>query len=283
MTINNNFSQLQRTGMLFGTIKRAAALHRSRVKARRATKMTLPKFITIPLGDDDNQTITAWARRENGRIQNWIDAEAASDRNEYHTFHQHTRWIDDQDRGRYSRGCRYTRYEYTPTLLSRGKATAGHLVANIDGTRYRYTAPNGWKYGIDSLGIYIRRTKEHRERYRYHLDSDNVRGGLAAMRRAGIDHEAKQRTIARGAPWTRNTQKIIDTVGVWVTLSDSSTAGNCLSGTRTWCHQHDIDARRHVRAAVIQRLVGTHFSVQRVIDAATTRTAADIKRGYCDI
>jgi len=280
MTLNNNYSQLRRTGMLSGTIKRATALHESRVKARRAIKMTLPKFIPIPLGNSDDRTITAWARQENGRIRNWIDAEAASSRSAYH---QHTRWIDDRDCGRYSRRCKYTRYEYVPTMLSRGRATAGHLTANIDGTRYRYTAPNGWKYGIDSLGIYIRRTKEIRENYRYHLDSDNVRGGLAAMRRAGIDHEAKQRTIARGAPWTRKTQEIIDTVGVWATLSDSSTAGNCLSGTRTWCQQNGIDHRRHVCAETLKRLVGTHYSVQRVIDAATARTAADIRRGYCVI
>jgi hypothetical protein len=103
------------------------------------------------------------------------------------------------------------------------------------------------------------------------------------MRRAGIEHEAKQRTIARGAPWTSRTQKMIDTVGVWVSLADSAAAGNCRGGTRTWCQQHDIDHRRHVRAAVLKRLVGTHFSVQRVIDTATARTAADIRRGYCVI
>jgi hypothetical protein len=283
MTLNNNYSQLLRNGMLSGTIKRATALHKSRVRARQTTYTTPPEFITIPLGRNDDQTVTAWARQENGRIQNWIDAEAASDCGAHSTFHRRTRWIDDQDCGRYSRRCKYTRYQYAPTMLSRGRATAGIFVANIDGKRYRYTAPKGWKYGTDSLGIYIRRTGETRTNYRYHMDSDDVRGGLAAMRRAGIDHEAKQRTIARGAPWTSRTQKMIDTVGVWVSLADSAAAGNCRGGTRTWCQQHDIDHRRHVRAAVLKRLVGTHFSVQRVIDTATARTAADIRRGYCVI
>ena len=172
-------------------------------------------------------------------------------------------------------------------MLSRGRATAGHLAANIDGKRYRYTAPNGWEYGTDWLGIYIRRSKETREQYRYHLDSDNVRGGLAAMRQAGIEHEAAQRAAAaqkRSGVATRKADAArLRGVEIWVGIEDSRAVGNCRAGTVAWAIRQGLDHGCHHRARVIERVARSHSTVGAVIDAARRRTLADLARGFCNV
>ena len=275
-----DYQALRRDGKFHGTIKRARALHSARLQARWIAPKDSMKIL-IPLSASDSDKAATAARMDFPRRQNWISPVAGIAPN--NTWQPREIWVVDIDCGTYSRGCKYTRWEYQPRMVSFGYATQTRLYARVGADPFLHRAPKGWLFGIDGLGIYIRRAKETRESFRYHLDSGDVRGGVSAMRRAGIEHEARQRTIARGGPVTRPMQKILDTVGVWVSLSDSVAAGNCLSGTRTWCTWHGIDHRRHVRVATIQRLIGKHPSVQRVIDVATARTAADIKRGYCTI
>jgi hypothetical protein len=86
--------------------------------------------------------------------------------------------------------------DYTPTVASYGRATATRLYASVWAVAYKYRAPRGWKFGNDYLGIYLVRKKEQRHHFRHHLTSDDIRGGLAAMRRAGITHEDNQRAVA---------------------------------------------------------------------------------------
>jgi hypothetical protein len=275
-----DYPALRRAGKLHGTIQRARALHTARLQARWIAPADAMKIL-IPLSASDSDKAATAARTAFPRRRNWTNPAAGLAPN--NNWQPRDVWVVDIDCGTYSRGCKYTRWEYQPRMASFGAVTRTRLYARIGADPFLHRAPKGWLFGTDVLGIYIRRAKEIREGFRYHLDSGDIRGGASAMRRAGMEHEARQRTVARGAPVTRSMQKLLDTVGVWVSLSDSAAAGNCLSGTRTWCAAHGIDYRRHVRVAVIQRLLGEHPSVQRVIDVATARTAADIKRGFCTI
>jgi hypothetical protein len=60
-------------------------------------------------------------------------------------------------------------------------------------------APRGWVFGRDDLGIYVVRVRKKGAVYRYHLTSDDIRGGVAAIRAAGIHHEMEQRAAKRAA------------------------------------------------------------------------------------
>ena len=68
----------------------------------------------------------------------------------------------------------------------------------IDGIR----APRGWAFGRDDLGIYVVRVRKRGAVYPYHLTSDDVRGGVAAIRAAGIRHETSVRQLPHGN-WPR--------------------------------------------------------------------------------
>ena len=76
--------------------------------------------------------------------------------------------------------------------------------------------------------------------FRYHLTSDDVRGGLATMRAAGIQHERRREATKSLREQKRATKareafrKMLPAVGVWVSFEDSQKVGNCASGTISW-------------------------------------------------
>ena len=177
--------------------------------------------------------------------------------------------------------------DYTPTVASYGRVTATRLYASIWAIAYRYRSPRGWTFGTDYLGIYLVRVNERRDRFRYHLTSDDVRGGLAAMRRAALDHEYVVRQTVRIERATVCRQKAdaakLRGVEIWVGLEDSSAVGNCRAGTVTWAARQGLDHGRHHRASVIERFERSHSTVGAVIDAARRRTLADLDRGFCHV
>ena len=111
------------------------------------------------------------------------------------------------------------RSRYVPGPASYGyiSCTGTRLRATVWATHYRYRAPRGWVFGRDDLGIYVVRVRETRVSYRYHLTSADVRGGVAAIRAAGIRHETGQRAAKRAAIAARRLADI-ETQTIEVTL-----------------------------------------------------------------
>ena len=276
--MKTDYSKLKRDGTFSGTIKLAKVKRRHRDDlARHSAPRT--GYRVIPIGDFDAAMVDRMARTDRPRVQRWVGAEAGNktSRGAWGVF--------EDDAGRYSRRCTYRKINYTPWVASYGFATATRLVATVWDERYKYRAPRGWVFGQDDLGIYIRRTQEERENYRYHLSSDDVRGGLSSMRAAGIRHEAEQRAATKRARLQRRIDLVEDAelarYGVWVTVDDSRKAGNCASGTIAWVKRHGFDHRKRYPMKVIARLAASHPSVDRVIEAARSRTRAELAQGFC--
>ncbi len=291
----SNLSALRSKGILTGTIKDAKRKRADRAAAQYSTNKRT-EYRIIELGPDDTREVDLLAYADRPRVQRWAGAKAEGKQSYCRLGGPQSRewlgqssWgVDEVDAGRYSGRCRYRKVDYHPFVRSYGYATETRLVATIWDKRYRYRAPRGWVYGMDSLGIYIRRKNETRATFRYHLTSDDVRGGLAVMRAAGIQHERQRREATkslraqkRAAKAREAFRKMLPAVGVWVSFEDSQKVGNCASGTISWGRSHGLDHRKRYPAKVIERLAGTHHSIPRVLAAAEQRTLEDLERGYC--
>jgi len=281
-----DYSALRQRGLLSGTIKSARAKRAQREDRRWVEPDYKPwhgHYRLIPLGQIDEVKVDRLARADRPRVRRWESALPADKT----VGDPPAGWgVSDIDMGRYSSRCTFAKIDHHPYVHSYGYATATWLVATIWNKRYRYRAPRGWVYGIDGLGIYVRRAREKRERYRYHLSSDDVRGGLSAMRAAGLQHETEQIAATKRERQRRKIDKIKDAEierygGVWVTLADSRAAGNCASGTKTWALRHGLNPKKRYPLRVIERLAKTHQSVERVLAIARRRTRTELEQGFC--
>jgi hypothetical protein len=278
----HKYQNLRNTGKLHGTIKRAVALATVRLNASAEPNRRSPTCV-LPLGSEDAATVEKLARVEYPRLKNWEGAEAT-----VHSKDRASGWtVIEQDHGSYSRRCKWHRISYTPTTTSYCHAFGTRLIARIFTTRYKLHAPQGWKYGRDELGVYVVRKAEKRETFRYHLLSDDVRGGVQAVQMAGIAHEIGQRKAAKDQRLmraaTRAEKKILNRVGVWINKRDSQSAGNCRAGTAAFARQHGLNIERHYPAQILERLVQRHSSVLSVIRHAETRTLRELRAGFCNL
>ena len=198
-----DYSRLRKAGLFSGTIKDATAKRRHRDKLALATAPD-GGYVAIPLGTADSARINSLARAERPRVQRWIGARGLRPRT------SPTSWgITEINCGRYSSRCTFRVTDYEPWVASYGYTTATRLIATIWDTRYRYRAPRGWVFGRDDLGIYVVRVRERGAVYPYHLTSDDVRGGVAAIRAAGIRHDTEQRAAKRAATAARKLAEAI--------------------------------------------------------------------------
>jgi hypothetical protein len=72
-----------------------------------------------------------------------------------------------------------------------------------------------------------------------------------------------------------------ETEGVYVGVKDSLRAGNCLSGTRSWAENHQLDVRKHYPAPTLLTMVnGDYGRVRLAIKSALIRHKNEMERGY---
>jgi len=276
------YQNLRNEGKLHGTIKRAVALAATRPDASAEPDKRAP-IVVLPLGPVDAFFVDKLARAEHPRLKNWEGAEATA-----HVENRASGWtVVDQDHGAYSCRCKWHRISHTPAATSYCHAFGTRLIARIFTSVYRLRAPRGWRYGRDELGVYVVRNDETREAFRYHLLSDDVRGGIKAIRTAALAHEIRQREVAKDRRLAREATKaeksILGHVGVWISERDSQGVGNCRAGTATFARQHGLDINQHYPARTLERLVKKHFSVLSVIRYAETRTLRELRVGVCDL
>jgi hypothetical protein len=275
----NKYQDLRNQGKLHGTIKRAVALCARRTR-QAAARRERPPTVALPLGPDDEQTASSLAYAAHPRKQNWRDAAATID-----TIPDPGWTVRETDHGAYSSRCKWHRISYRTVATSYCHAFETRLVARIFTTLYKLRAPRGWRFGRDELGVYTVRNDETREAFRYHLESDDVRSGVRAIRTAGIAHEAgqrkaiKDRRLAREA--TKAERETLRRAGVWVSERDSRGVGNCRAGTATFARQNGLDIERHYPARILERLIGKHYSVATVISYAEKRTLRELRTGVC--
>jgi hypothetical protein len=277
----DRYSVLRNTGKFTGTIKRALEIRADRDFL--ATNVPpLPGIVPIPLGPNDKIRVRVAVENDHSRRKNWTSAESTIARlpNGY--------GVTENDNGKYAgkRYSKYTHWTYTPIATAYARAVGSRLVGRIWNTPIKLRAPRGWIFGTDELGIYVIRTKENRISRRCHIDSDDMRGGIAAIRRKGIEHENRQKEADRGDKNHRTTRKnfeVAQKLGIWISPKDSYDAGNCSIGTSAWMRNQCLPSKKYYRVELIKRLAHTHPLVSRAIRQAEIRATDDITRGYCEI
>lgn len=138
--------------------------------------------------------------------------------------------------GRYSSGCRYTKYEYTPTYQSsvrvwRSGQTAEVWQMNKMALSRRILAPAGLRFAIDDLGAHVVAA----DGTDYHPTADEwMSPRFASVVRAAVKAKRKAaRVAAVAARDSARVAKIRDRqmASCRVTLADSRSAGNCVEGS----------------------------------------------------
>ncbi len=184
----------------------------------------------IPLGYNLKNRVREIVREVNGRISNWREPVAHTDDDCVGKYLTH-------DLGRYSRRCRYTHYEYSPICPSygiiseNGNSVSGKIVAED----FTLTAPKGYIFATDSLGIKLQsKTNPKKD---FHFNSDHVTfGGISFILKELRSNWDKHRTAYRAAVQQKYFDKIFqrEIGSTLVNLGDSRRAGNCIEGTLAW-------------------------------------------------
>lgn len=173
------------------------------------------------------------ARKEHPSRRNWRSALPAKAQPKLAPF-----GVICHNMGRYSSGCRYTKYEYTPTYQSSVRVWRSGQTAEVwqmNKMARRILAPAGLRFAIDNLGAHVVAA----DGTDYHPTTGEwmsprfaavVRAALTAKRKAARVAAIAARESARESA---RVAKIRDRqmASCRVTLADSRSAGNCVEGS----------------------------------------------------
>jgi len=122
-------------------------------------------------------------------------------------------------------------------------------------------APEGWYWSCDTQGIQII-SRDYPD-CDYHVTAADVYAGDVdgACSDALVNWSTRAVAAAEADLYAEIERRGWD--DVYVILADSVGAGNCETGTRTWCDQHDIGADQAVHAADVMLSAGDNGSSQR--------------------
>lgn len=179
---------------------------------------------------------TEIAAERNGRKQNWREAIPALE-GKIGTIHTY-------NCGRYSRSCRYIKWEYAASVRSWGAILPnGDLVGLISKSKFRLKPWRGYRWDTDQNGIRLVRIARPTDDY--HPYTNDIEGGMAVIV-GRLRSNAKVRKETRiAARFERMKVKELarkaKAMGARVCFSDSIAAGNCASGTESFCARHNLD------------------------------------------
>lgn len=276
------YSALRRAGRLSGSISSCVARWSERDTRRKRSDGVYGRvgIRHIPLGEVTSREAMERARAEYPRRKRWSGTQASR-----------TSGIR-VDTGRYSSRCTWTKNDYVVCVESWGACTPHHMLCVVDGRRYRYAAPRGWRFGLDRLGLFVERSKSTSHLRRYHFDSDEAIDFRRLMESARA-HDATQviaeRAKRQEAKLRKRDLERLKAVGVWVCFADSIRSGNCAAGTRSFARIAGLDTKQYYPVEVLRKLMsggrfGSHVDqIQRAIVQAESRTLADLNRGYCSL
>lgn len=233
------------------------------------------RYQAVPLHDDALASSAAdVARAAHPRKKNWEDACPSSMPHQHHT-------VSDVDNGRYSRGCRYTRWSYRPlyhSVLRVWRSGRTVHLSQSGGAPVRITAPSGLSFRPDGYGVAV----VSRDGTEYHPTAEEWRS--RAFARTVRQRLSEARTARRAAASLRAEQarhariKSLGLLSTRVTLDDSRRAGNCVAGTlqfaetRLRMSRADILAAPHLVSVSADRLIKTNDRrAIAAVDAAWAR------------
>lgn len=293
MATTTHDRQLKNAGKFYGTFQRANELRKQRLAAKDVPAPTMQVWRgtvwqrTAIIEPDDDLVVAAAsaARTKYPHRKNWISPEA--DRCSKCVL------VHEVNNGRYSSRCTYTHWTYRPMIRSCGIVSRRRLLWFRGSAMRKMIAPKGYRFGRDDLGLYVERSTNARIEFRYHFCGNDLKN-KSTLRAAYLEHEQRQHAAAKKVAARVRSEKqyaklrqMADKLGVCVMVRDSLASGNCEIGTIRWMEQHSIPrATVSLPVSVVKRLSshnGHRRQAERAIEAAYTRTVADLERGYCTL
>lgn len=186
------------------------------------------------------------ARKAHPSRRNWLSAIPAKVQPELEPF-----GVICHNMGRYSSGCRYTKYEYTPTYQSSVRVWRSGQTAEVwqmNKMARRILAPAGLRFAVDNLGAHVVAS----DGTDYHPTADEWQSPkFAAVVRAGLT--AKRKAVRQAAIAARESARVAKVrdrqmASCRVTLADSRRAGNCVEGSLAFAERRLGMSRAEIMA-----------------------------------
>lgn len=228
--------------------------------------MTTKKH-TIKLSPTLERLAREIAQENDGRKSNWRGSIPATEGKigRVHSFNC----------GRYSAKCTYTKWEYAASVRAWGTILPnGDLVGLISKEKFRLTPRRGYKWDVDANGLRLMALARPDDDY--HPNTDDIEAGMTALvaklRANANTRKAARKAAKMDAKKSREVAQQAKAMGVRVVVADSIRAGNCESGTLSFCQRHGFDPRKsYTPEQVLAKSNGDTQRARLAIHAAIKR------------
>lgn len=237
--------------------------------SRRCAEATLPDMVLWSKATDAS-------RKAHPSRRNWRSAIPTKVQLKLTPF-----GVIDHNMGRYSSGCRYIKYEYTPTYQSSVRVWRSGQTAEVwqmNKMARRILAPAGLRFAIDNDGAHVVAA----DGTDYHPTAAEWRSPkFAAVVRAALT--AKRKAVRQAAIDARDSDHVAkirerQMASCRVTLEDSRRAGNCVEGSLAFAERclgmsrAEIVAGGHLVHACGAKLLATKDArARRAVEVAWQR------------
>lgn len=190
--------------------------------------------------------------------------------------------------GRYSSRCNYIHWTYRYNIESWGAIISPQklYVRYTSGGQVKsriVQAPRGWKWSINSQGIYIVDRSGKKD---YHPTIYCILQGVKYLtQQARYNHKKRVESTRQAREEKRLPQKLA-ALGVYCCLADGIASGSCRAGIESWARQHGLDVARHYSPQTILKFADNEDQKRRARAAmycSLKRHEKELVQGYCVI
>ena len=281
----SDFRRLGKAKLGGRSAQEAKALHDCRQQASRERRPSVSHFIlqgntgqypaniaVIPLGCHDSGI------KKDSRKRNWERDTASIERTQFMEINN----------GRYSSRCHYTHWTYRYNVECWG------AIISPQKMYIRYTsegkvksriiqAPRGWRWSINSRGIYIVDTSGKKD---YHPTIYCLLQGVKYLTsQAKANYKKRTESIRKAREEKKFPQKLA-ALGVYLCLADGIASGSCQAGIKRWASSHGLDIKRHYLPQTILKFAEDEDQKRRAMAAmycSLKRHERELAQGFCSI
>lgn len=284
--LRRKYQDLNSSGKLHGTIKRAMELREKRETNQPVSRVVIAgRFAklaeqgrfrrgvatVVPLGD---HRFADSYRACHSRLREWSLGEIAVVSDEKFSMKEIGSNSDWKKKSTFQRGVRVQSFA---TCVDFRVA-----IFRIAGETHDIKAPRGYRWDIDSNGLFLRsRTNSNAD---YHPTATELLGSIRDVVASLKDNLQRRKDATKKAKQQKQVVKKAEAEGATVCLRDSIRAGNCSAGSQNWARNNGLNPARHYQPTEILSLAnGDASRVAIVIAVAMKRHREEMKRGYAHL
>ena len=199
--------------------------------------------------------------------------------------------LQENNMGRYSSRCTYTRYTYSPMIQSFGYLiNPTTMYIRIDSNKGLISkiikAPRGFHYEIDNNGLKIQSNSVKSMDYHFTAIDLTTKTMKEIIQICKDNYNQRKKNKLTSDLFSNDDKKInkvlnlANKLEVQVSIVDSIKAGNCLAGTESWMRRNHLEKKHYPVFVISSRMNTDNERVKLAILRAIERTKKENKRGY---